>query len=233
MTADHGYLSISAPGPRTCLSTPAPRCRSSASDRSVTGARPWTDLIIEDISHLWPLARQINEAPTASATIVQVLRATENLDLQHALVVESIAFAMLQSGPEHADWLARTRRPAALAGKIRIARVEDRLDVTLDRPGALNAIDHSMRDSLFEAFALAAVDLDIKAVRLRAAGRCFSIGADLAEFGTTRISTEAHAIRTRNHARLPHDTARGDFMMCISKAHVSAPAWNSPRSQGG
>jgi enoyl-CoA hydratase/carnithine racemase len=71
------------------------------------------------------------------------------------------------------------------------------LHLLLDRPDARNAIDRAMRDALFEAFSLAALDTSITCVKLRSIGRCFSMGADLAEFGTTRDPVEAHAIRAR------------------------------------
>lgn len=52
-----------------------------------------------------------------------------------------------------------------------------------------------MRDALREAFELAALDPEIDRVTLRGLGKAFSVGADLAEFGTTRDPATAHAIR--------------------------------------
>ena len=71
------------------------------------------------------------------------------------------------------------------------------LHVTLDRPEARNAIDREMRDQLSEAFTLAALDCDIRSVKLRASGEAFSAGGDLDEFGTTRDPATAHLIRSQ------------------------------------
>ncbi len=54
-----------------------------------------------------------------------------------------------------------------------------------------------MRDALHEAFTLAALDPEIVQVSLRGAGRCFSLGAELGEFGTCRDPATAHDIRWR------------------------------------
>jgi enoyl-CoA hydratase/carnithine racemase len=156
------------------------------------------DLIVEPGFSLEQLAARIEQAPHATSTVLQLLRATEGLALEHALTAESFAFAMLQGGEEHASWLAtRPREEPAAAGRVRVERRGARLEVVLDRPWALNAIDRGMRDALFEACTLAALDDEIREVRLRGVGRCFSMGADLAEFGTTRDPAEAHAIRER------------------------------------
>jgi len=66
----------------------------------------------------------------------------------------------------------------------------------MDRPFAGNAIDRPMRDGLYEAFALAAIDPSIETVTLRAKGKAFSLGADLSEFGTSKDPATAHSIRT-------------------------------------
>jgi enoyl-CoA hydratase/carnithine racemase len=78
---------------------------------------------------------------------------------------------------------------------VALERIGERLIVTLDSPETGNAIDRAMRDGLFEALSLAALDREAH-VELRAAGRAFSLGADLAEFGTTTDPATAHAIRT-------------------------------------
>jgi enoyl-CoA hydratase/carnithine racemase len=106
--------------------------------------------------------------------------------------------ATLQASEEHAAWLARQPvAPPSEPGAVRLERVGDVLNVVLDRPTAHNAIDRFMRDQLFEAFELAALDADIKRVRLSGEGRSFSVGADLTEFGTTRDAAAGHLIRRR------------------------------------
>jgi enoyl-CoA hydratase len=69
------------------------------------------------------------------------------------------------------------------------------LEVVLDRPEADNAIDRAMRDALYEALQMALLDPSIERVVLRGEGKAFSLGADLAEFGTTTDPATAHAIR--------------------------------------
>jgi enoyl-CoA hydratase len=155
------------------------------------------DILIEDAIPLATLTAQIAKTPYAAATVVQLLRATENLAPEHALPLESFAFAMLQAGAEHTAWLARQTSAAPPPGTLHMRREGGTLHLLLDRPGARNAIDRAMRDDLFDAFALATLDTSITCVRLRSTGRCFSMGADLAEFGTTRDPVAAHNIRAR------------------------------------
>ena len=69
--------------------------------------------------------------------------------------------------------------------------------VVLDRPQARNAIDCALRDELYEAFTLAALDPEVRSIKLRALGQAFCVGADLDEFGTTRDPAQAHLIRSR------------------------------------
>jgi enoyl-CoA hydratase/carnithine racemase len=156
------------------------------------------DVLLDEVIPLAALARTIAAAPRAAATVAQLLRATAGLAPADALPLESFAFAMLQGSAEHAGWLAARAPAAALPpGTLHLRRAGATLHLLLDRPAARNCIDRAMRDALFEAFSLAALDSSIGQVRLRSTGRCFSLGADLAEFGTTRDPAEAHAIRAR------------------------------------
>lgn len=146
----------------------------------------------------------IATAPRAAATLVQLLRSLEGVDPVRALPLESFAFAMLQGSAEHAGWLAGRTVPAPQpAGSLRVERAGDELRLHIDRPHARNAIDRAMRDALHDAFALAALDESIRHITLSGEGRCFSMGADLAEFGTTRCPVEAHAIRMTTLPALP------------------------------
>lgn len=67
--------------------------------------------------------------------------------------------------------------------------------VTLDRPARLNAYDVAMRDDLFAV--LGAVDDDpaLRALVLCGAGRAFSAGGDLREFGSAPSPVVARAVR--------------------------------------
>jgi enoyl-CoA hydratase/carnithine racemase len=146
------------------------------------------------------LVRVAAGRPHAAAVATQLLRATRTLPPADALTVESLAYATLQGGAEHGAWLAARPRVSAAPGVVHIERTGGALTVLLDRPHALNAIDRPMRDALHEAFRLAEIDRSIARVSIAATGRAFSMGGDLAEFGTTRDTAAAHAIRM---ARLP------------------------------
>ena len=58
----------------------------------------------------------IAATPLAAMVLVQLLRATEGLEVERALVFESFAYATLQAGPEFRRWLAQGARPAADPG---------------------------------------------------------------------------------------------------------------------
>ena len=67
--------------------------------------------------------------------------------------------------------------------------------VSLNRPEALNIYNLAMRDGLIEAFSAVRDWPGARALVLRANGRHFSAGADLAEFGTAEHHLEARRIR--------------------------------------
>jgi enoyl-CoA hydratase/carnithine racemase len=143
------------------------------------------------------LVEQVTRHPRTAGALLQLLRRIEGLPVDRALAMESQCMAMLQGSAEHAVWLAaRAPVESAPAGRVVTVRDGDVLRVTIDRPGALNAINRELRDGLHEAFLLAALDTDIARVELRSVGPAFSVGADLAEFGTTRDPATAHHIRS-------------------------------------
>jgi enoyl-CoA hydratase/carnithine racemase len=67
--------------------------------------------------------------------------------------------------------------------------------VTLHRPDKLNIFDLAMRDALIEAVTAVRDLPGIGAMVLAGAGKHFSAGADLAEFGTAESYLEARRIR--------------------------------------
>ncbi|MEW9854342.1 enoyl-CoA hydratase/isomerase family protein [Novosphingobium sp. M1R2S20] len=155
------------------------------------------DLVVDQMSEIDTIVRNILAHPHAAATLVQVLRTTGGLEPVRALTVESMAYAMLQGSAEHAAWLAR-RKPRAVSapGAVQAHRRDHVLEVTLDCAATGNAIDCAMRDGLFAALSMAALDRDIECIRLSGAGKAFSLGADLEEFGTTCDPATAHGIRS-------------------------------------
>jgi enoyl-CoA hydratase/carnithine racemase len=140
------------------------------------------------------LVRQVAASPKAAAVIVQLLRLLPSLTPEDGLIAESLAYGLLQGSAEHRAWLAGRSEGHDGRRSVRTLRRDDHLTITLDDPASGNAIDRSMRDALYEAFELAALDTDLR-ISLRGAGRTFSLGAELGEFGTTTDPATAHAIR--------------------------------------
>ena len=146
------------------------------------------------------LVQHIRRNPIAASVLVQLLRATERMATEDALVAESLAYATLQGGAEHQRWLksqpaapkvARESGPAVV-----ISREGTHLSLELNRPANRNAMSVEMRDALNEAFELVLADRSIKSVQLSGRGKCFSVGGDLAEFGTVPDPATGHAIRS-------------------------------------
>lgn len=145
------------------------------------------------------LAGAVRANPFAATIAAELLRLTAGLCFADALKIESLAYSTLLGGAEFARWRART----AIAGPspvpaqpLSVQRKGDRLTLTLDDPANRNAMSAPMRDALYEALANALDDPTRPDVLLTGAGRCFSTGGSLAEFGTARDLAEAHAVRT-------------------------------------
>ena len=163
----------------------------------------WLDLcdvaVADGDDALERIEANVAEHPIAAVTLALLLRGQRGQpqSLGHGLVAESSAYSVLQAGPEFAAW--RAAHPARVerddSPRVRMDRVDDCLTVTLTRPGRLNALDAPMRDSLVEAFTLAAADPEIARVELRGEGRAFCAGGDLDEFGTRPDPATAHVIR--------------------------------------
>lgn len=144
------------------------------------------------------LEAAVAASPHAAVTLVQVLRATEPSPVADALVVESLAYSMLQHGTEFLAWLDRRARRAPRPVEhepLGLTRTGDRLEIVLRRPEVHNAVDAAMRDALCEAFDLVALDPGIGQVDVRGTGPSFCSGGDLDEFGTATDAALAHEIR--------------------------------------
>lgn len=159
---------------------------------------PWVSCADPD-QELERLAARIRTWPLAAVTLVQVLRAGAGADIAGGLVIESLAYSMLQSGPEFQAWLAG-RPPRRVSDRdedpVLVGREGDVLTVTLNRPKVHNAYNALMRDRLFDALSIAAVDEGVREVAWSGAGRSFCSGGDLTEFGTFPDPATAHLIRT-------------------------------------
>ncbi|TJY64884.1 enoyl-CoA hydratase/isomerase family protein [Sinimarinibacterium sp. CAU 1509] len=154
---------------------------------------------------LAPLIANIQRSPIAAAVMVRLLRTTEGLAIEDALLVESLAYSTLQTGPEYQRWLAEHRAAAPFEHRdagpaVLIERDRTTLTLSLNRPSNRNGMTVEMRDALVEALQLVQTDPDIERAVLRGEGKCFSTGGDLTEFGTAPDPATAHAVRT---LRLP------------------------------
>ncbi|MCZ0997092.1 enoyl-CoA hydratase-related protein [Streptomyces mirabilis] len=137
--------------------------------------------------------------PAASVALTQVLRMGGRVTPPERLVLESLAYSMLQSSAGFRAWLAsaRPRTPRPAAEPVRLCRDGDRLAITFDRPWVRNAFDAGTRDALCEALHVAVADPSIAHVDLYGNGAAFCSGGDLAEFGTSRDPAQAHLLRVR------------------------------------
>jgi enoyl-CoA hydratase/carnithine racemase len=144
------------------------------------------------------LREGVARSPAASVTLAQLLRAGERLSLVDAVIAESWAYSMLQSGPDHRRWSAgrAPRAPSTSEESVRVTRAGDRLDVVLARPGVRNAVDRRLRDDLHAALVVAVADPTVHTVHLWGEGPSFCSGGDLVEFGSTPDPVTAHLVRT-------------------------------------
>ncbi len=145
------------------------------------------------------LADVVERRPRACLTLGQLLRQTPTLGTLQGLAAEAAAYSMLLGGTEFAAWPATrgTRRAAAAEDRplVRVRRDGGTLSILLDHPERRNAFSFRMREELFEALELAALDDTIDRVELAGTGPVFSSGGDLAEFGTARDLVAAYLVR--------------------------------------
>lgn len=161
--------------------------------------RPWVSLAPHDVdAQVARLANAAKANPLAATIGAQVLRLTASLSLADALIAESLAYSTLLGGSEFARWRSNNRPADAGPSPddpVAVEREGDDVTLTLNDPASRNAMTAAMRDALYEALANALDDPTRPRVTLRGAGRCFSTGGALAEFGTAKDLAEAHAVR--------------------------------------
>jgi enoyl-CoA hydratase/carnithine racemase len=115
----------------------------------------------------------------------------------HSLNRESATYSMLQSGPEFRRWLT-VARPAPHRDpppRVDLTMSERGATIVLTRPGRRNAFDSLMREELCDALDAAALG-EARQVIIYGAGRSFSSGGDLGEFGKLMDPVHAHLVRT-------------------------------------
>lgn len=161
------------------------------------------DVVLPNSQKLSLIAANIQKAPIAAMVLVQHLRVSEGLSLTDALTAESFAYAAVQTGPEFKAWLAGYSKQdldRADNDPVKIDMEDGALSLTLNRPDTNNAIGTEMRDALCEALDIAMTDPSITRVNLTGAGRTFSTGGAIEEFGEASDPATAHSVRS---LRLP------------------------------
>lgn len=143
------------------------------------------------------LTDTVARCPTASASLVTLLRRRSSGDVADGLLAESAVYGVLQAGPEFARWRddnpTRERTPAE-EPPVRTHRAGEALHVVLNRPQVRNALDAAMRDALVDALHVALGDPTARVV-LRGEGPSFCSGGDLDEFGSRSDPASAHIVR--------------------------------------
>lgn len=190
-TAERGRLA------RWLRQLPCPSIAIAAQPSTLAAA---CDTSVTSLDEAAPLLKGIGQSPQAASVLVQLLRLLPGLSLEDGLVAESMAYAMLQAGPEYQRWLAANRAAAPVQPQdpgpaVVIERDGDILRLELNRPSNRNAMSMELRDGLVEGLQLALADDSIRQVAIRARGKCFSTGGDLSEFGSTPDPVSGHLVR--------------------------------------
>jgi hypothetical protein len=179
-----------------------PACSVASYDVLLTTApsppAPWVS--VRDVDEgAATLMRAIATQPIAASVLCEVLRLGEAHDLRGAIALESLAYSTLLGSAAFRLWRAgrQTSPPTSEAGPpVRYERAGDHVTLELDRPLSRNATTAAMRDALCEALRNVIDDPTLPTVALRGAGRCFSTGGELAEFGVATDLAQAHLIRS-------------------------------------
>ena len=173
----------------------------------------------------------MSEQPIAAAALELLLDATEGIDVERALIMESATYSLLQAGPEHQSWLAsRARRKFDdEEDVVLMSRESTTLHLTLNRPHRRNAFNAAMREELLDGLEIVSVDTTIERVVIEGAGGNFCSGGDLDEFGTLADPASAHLLRVeRSVGRVAGVGGRGGGALvhgaCIG-AGVELPAF--------
>lgn len=161
------------------------------------------DVVASSHKEAQSLITNILQHPLTAMTLVQLLRHNEKANLDDGLLAESLAFATLQGSNEFRNYLDKRSQPPAVPDytepAVLVERINNTLNLTLNRPEQRNAYSTAVRDALYEALEIQALDPSVERTIIRGAGACFSTGGVLEEFGLTDNIATAHAIRSTRH----------------------------------
>lgn len=167
---------------------------------AVDAPAPWVSIAPAQLeTHLYDLAAAVRDRPVAATILCRVLKTTQALPFEAALDMESLAYSALLGGEEFARWRRPTPAqpvPQSDGPLVLVDREADHITLTLNNPAGQNAMTAAMRDALHEALAAVLDDPTMPSVTLRGAGRCFSTGGALGEFGSATDLAQAHVVRT-------------------------------------
>lgn len=172
------------------------------------------------------ISATVRRCPQASVAAGQLLRQTARLDTLRGLAAEAAVYSMLLGGGEFAAWLAQRgavrRESSPEPQPVLTTRDDQRLAIRLNRPDRRNAFSFAMREALYEALEVAAVDDTITAVDVSGAGPVFCSGGDLAEFGTATDLVAAYFVRLNRAPWLLIDQLADRITIRIQGAAVGA-----------
>ncbi len=164
----------------------------------------WADVVVApDSAELAATLATVATNPLAAVTLAVLLRGAHRRTVAQGLVAESMAYGLLQAGPEFASWRSRVPvrdHPADSGPPVLVTRSGPELSITLNRPHVLNAFSAPMRDELVAALQVAVVDPSVTTVVVRGAGSSFCSGGDLDEFGSRSDPATAHLVRLQRSA---------------------------------
>ena len=184
-----------------------PNCPVIALAQDDTELPPLIDLIARSEDEVGLLAGSIHANPVAASMLVRLLRNNEKASVMDGLFAESLAYSCLQNGATFISWLAQQDLTPDTgedtSSLVLMERCGEVLTIVLNRPAKRNAYSAGLRDALHEALVLAFEDESIERVVVKGAGKNFSAGGDLVEFGSARDGALAHVSRvTRSNAAL-------------------------------
>lgn len=172
---------------------------------AATRCRPEVVAVPDVDAALAGIVARSGRAPRATFALDGLLRVTCVTDPEAGVVAESFTYSTLLGGPEFRAWRAANPPravPVAAGAPVRLDREGDVLRVVLDRAHRRNAFAADLRAGLVDALRLVELDPSIERVVLSGAGRCFSSGGDLDEFGSATDLAAAHAVRLDQSAGL-------------------------------
>ncbi len=165
--------------------------------------RPWISIPDEKFdAHCQSIEARVRQFPIAATVLCQTMRLAEQLSFDQGLIAESLAYSTLLGGFEFRRWrtgqnvFERSPRSALDKTGVVFARADDQITLTLNDVARRNAMTAPMRDALYAALANVLDDASNPQLVLNGAGKCFSTGGHLAEFGTAKDLAAAHVIRS-------------------------------------